>query len=123
MHPGGAFFDHSLSFMMIRGGHVDLTIVGCFEVSCDGDLASWDLEEVGRPPAVGGAMDLVAGVKTVWVLTPHRTKSGRPRIVERCHLPLTGARVVDRIFTDIGVFDVTPKGLHLTAMVEGLGID
>ena len=118
--PGGAFFHHADSFAMIRGGHIDVSILGAYEVAANGDLANWALPGA-KAPAVGGAMDLVAGAKQVWVmLAAHVGKDGAPRIVERCTLPLTGPSCVNRIYTDLAVIDVTPDGLLVTDLVEGL---
>ncbi|MDH4382302.1 MAG: 3-oxoacid CoA-transferase subunit B [Gammaproteobacteria bacterium] len=117
--PGGAFFHHADSFAMIRGGHIDVSILGAYEVAANGDLANWALPGA-KAPAVGGAMDLVAGAKQVWVmLAAHVGKDGAPRIVERCTLPLTGPACVNRIYTDLAVIDVTPDGLLVTDLLEG----
>jgi len=121
--PGSAIMDHVVSFAMMRGGHIDLTILGAFQVSERGDLANWDN---GRPddiPAVGGAMDLAVGARQVYVTMEHVTREGKPKIVKTCTYPLTGAGVVDRIYTDLAVIDVTDKGLVVLSMVEGLTFD
>ena len=118
--PGGSYFHHADSFAMIRGGHVDVSILGAYEVAANGDIANWALPGP-KPPAVGGAMDLVAGAKQVWVmLSSHVNKQGEAKVVERCTLPLTGVACVDRIYSDLAVIDVTPEGLYVTAMVEGM---
>ena len=117
---GGAFFHHADSFAMIRGGHLDICVLGAFQVSAKGDLANWSTGEPGAIPAVGGAMDLAAGVKEVFVLTTHTTKQGEPKIVQQCSYPLTGPACVSRIYTDLAVIDVTADGLLVREMVEGL---
>lgn len=123
MKPGGAYFVHSDAFVMIRGGHLDLALLGAFEVSGDGDLANWTTGDRRFPPGVGGAMDLAAGAKAVWVLTEHTTKKGEPKIVNKCKYPLTAPRVVRKIFTDLAEIDVTPGGLVVRAMVEGMTLE
>jgi len=117
---GGSYFHHADSFAMIRGGHIDICVLGAFQVSVDGDLANWHTGEPGTIPAVGGAMDLALGAKKVFVMMEHVTKKGEPKIVERCTYPLTGRRCVSRIYTDLAVLDVTPDGLSLVDMVDGL---
>ena len=104
--PGAAVFHHNDAFVMMRGGHLDYALLGGFQVSATGDLANWSLGEATKAPAVGGAMDLAAGAKQVWVLMEHTTKTGEPRIVERCTYPLTAPGVVRRIYTDMAVIDV-----------------
>ncbi len=121
--PGGAYFHHADSFAMIRGGHIDVSILGAYQVAANGDIANWALPGP-KPPAVGGAMDLVAGAKRVWVmLSAHVAKDGAPKIVERCDLPLTGLACVDRVYSDLAVIDVTPDGLVVTDIVAGLSRD
>ena len=118
--PGASITDHTISFAMMRGGHIDVSVLGAFQVSREGDLANWDTGAADAIPAVGGAMDLVAGARQVFVVMEHVTKNGEPKIVEACTYPLTGAGVVDRIYTDCAVIDVTPNGLVVRSMVEGL---
>ncbi len=117
---GASFFHHADSFAMIRGGHIDLCVLGALQVSKEGDLANWSTGASGAIPAVGGAMDLVAGVKTIYVLTQHCTREGEPKLVESCTYPLTGLAVVDRIYTDLAVIDVTPGGFQLVELAPGI---
>jgi 3-oxoadipate CoA-transferase beta subunit len=119
---GGAYFHHTDSFAMMRGGHLDIAVLGAFQVSVIGDLANWSTGG-DAIPAVGGAMDLAAGAKNVWVMMEHLTKSGESKIVERCTYPLTGIGVVKRIYTDLAVIDVTPRGLVAHDLGPGLGFD
>jgi len=119
---GGAYFHHTDSFAMMRGGHLDIAVLGAFQVSVSGDLANWHTGG-GAIPAVGGAMDLAVGAKNVWVMMEHLTKSGESKIVERCTYPLTGIGVVKRIYTDLAVIDVTPRGLVTSRSVAGLSFD
>jgi 3-oxoadipate CoA-transferase beta subunit len=121
--PGASICDHSMSFAMMRGGHIDISVLGGFQVSAGGDLANWDTGAPDAIPAVGGAMDLVAGAKQVFVVMEHVTKEGAPKIVRQCTYPLTGIGVVDRIYTDCAVIDVTPEGLVVRSIVDGLGFD
>ncbi len=114
---GGAFFHHVDSFAIMRGGHLDLCIMGGMQVSADGDLANWSLGRPGEPPAVGGAMDLAVGARKVYILMEHNAKDGSPKILEKCTLPVTGLGVVSRVYTDIAVLEVTPAGM---AVVEKL---
>jgi len=118
--PGASICDHVVSFTMMRGGHIDVTVLGGYQVTPEGDLANWDTGTPDAIPAVGGAMDLAVGARTVWVMMDHVTKKGEAKIVERCTYPLTGAKVVDRIYTDLARIDVTPRGLLVRAMVHGL---
>jgi len=123
MLPGGAFFHHADSFSMIRGGHIDICVLGAFQVAANGDLANWSTGGADAIPAVGGAMDLAAGAKRVFVMTAHTTKAGDPKIVEQCSYPLTGVGVINRIYTDISVLDVTSDGLVVRDMVAGMDFD
>ncbi len=120
---GGAYFHHTDSFAMMRGGHLDIAVLGAFQVSVGGDLANWSTGELGAIPAVGGAMDLAVGAKNVWVMMDHLTKSGGSKIVARCTYPLTGIGVVKRIYTDLAVIDVTPRGLVASRLAQGLSFD
>ncbi len=121
--PGAAYFHHADSFAMIRGKHIDVCVLGAFQVSQNGDLANWSTGVPGGIPAVGGAMDLVSGVKTIFVITQHTTKEGKPKIVKECSYPLTGKAVVDRIFTDLAVIDVNKRGLFVREMAPGVSFD
>ena len=118
--PGGSFFHHADSFAMMRGGHLDICVLGAFQVSANGDLANWHTGAPDAIPAVGGAMDLALGARHVYVMMEHLTKSGESKIVPRCTYPLTGIRCVSRIYTDLAVIDVTPTGLMLIDKVQGL---
>ncbi len=118
--PGAAYFHHADSFAMIRGGHLDLSVLGAMQVACNGDLANWSTGEPDAIPAVGGAMDLVAGVKSVYVITQHCTKNGEAKLVERCTYPLTGRGVVTRVYTELAVIDVTPAGFSLVELSPGV---
>ena len=119
---GGAFFHHADSFAMMRGGHLDICVLGAFQVSAGGDLANWSTGGAEAIPAVGGAMDLAIGAKRTFVMMEHVTKSGEHKIVERCTYPLTGIGCVARIYTDLAVIDVTPQGLVALEWVEGLSL-
>jgi len=121
--PGASYFHHADSFAMIRGGHIDICVLGAMQISATGDLANWSTGAVDAIPAVGGAMDLVAGVKTIFIITQHCTKNGDPKLVESCTYPLTGKAVVNRIFTDLAVIDVTPKGFSLVELAPGITLD
>jgi len=120
--PGGAFFHHADSFAMMRGGHLDICVLGAFQVSVKGDLANWHTGAPDAIPAVGGAMDLAIGAKQVFVMMEHLTKSGQSKIVEHCTYPLTGVACVNRIYTDLAVIDVVPEGLRVLEIVPGMTI-
>ena len=120
---GASFFHHADSFAMMRGGHLDFCVLGAFQVSVSGDLANWHTGAPDAIPAVGGAMDLAIGAKKVYVMMEHLTKSGESKVVARCTYPLTGIGCVNRIFTDLAVIDVTPQGLAVLDIVDGLGFD
>ena len=111
--PGACYFHHADSFTMIRGKHIDICVLGALQVSEEGDLANWSTGEPNAIPAVGGAMDLVAGVKTIYVISQHNTKTGESKIVKKCTYPLTGKSVVNRIYTNLAIIDVTEKGLFV----------
>lgn len=117
---GGSYFHHADSFAMMRGGHLDICVMGGMQVAANGDLANWSLAKPGEAPAVGGAMDLAVGARSVFIMMEHNSKNGDPKIVERCSYPLTGAGVVDRIYTDLAVIDVTPEGLVVRDMIDGM---
>lgn len=123
MVDGGAYFHHADSFAMMRGGHLDYCVLGAYQVAQNGDLANWSLGQEGVAPAVGGAMDLAVGARNVYVLMEHVTRDGRPRLIEDCSLPITGARCVKRIYTDLATIDVTPDGFRVIDMVPGITRD
>jgi len=120
LRPGASIVDSAWSFAMIRGGHIDITILGAFEVAANGDLANWDMRVRDKGPLVGGAMDLAACARAVWVIMEHNTRKGDPRLLERCTLPLTAVRCVKRVFTDLAVVDVTPSGFVVRDILDGL---
>lgn len=121
--PGSSYFQHPDSFAMIRGGHLDLCVLGALQVANNGDLANWSTGGPDAIPAVGGAMDLVAGVKSVFVVTQHCTKHGDPKLVDACTFPLTGPGVVNRIYTDLAVIEVTAEGFQLIELSPGVTFD
>jgi len=121
--PGGCYFHHADSFAMMRGGHIDVCVLGAFQVSGRGDLANWHTGAPGAIPAVGGAMDLAIGARQTWVMMEHTTRSGEPKIVAECSYPLTGMACVSRIYTDLAVLDITPAGVRVVERVEGLALD
>jgi 3-oxoadipate CoA-transferase beta subunit len=123
LRPGGSFFHHADSFGMIRGGHLDLCVLGAFEVAENGDIANWATSENDTAPAVGGAMDLAAGAKRLWVVMEHTTKDGAPKLVERCGYPLTAMGAVQRVYTNLAVLDVVPgRGFVVKEIVPGMSL-
>ncbi len=120
--PGGVYFHHADSFAMMRGGHLDICVLGAFQVAANGDLANWHTGEPDAIPAVGGAMDLAIGAKKTWVMMEHTTKAGEPKIVARCRYPVTGLGCVSRLYTDLAVIDVTATGLVVREMAEGVDL-
>ena len=121
--PGASYFHHADSFAMVRGGHIDLCVLGALQVSMHGDLANWSTGEPDAIPAVGGAMDLVAGVRSIYVITQHCTKRGEPKLVESCTYPLTGRRVVDRVYTDLAVIEIAEDGFRLLELSPGVDFE
>jgi|TARA_B110000438_G_C15635292_1_gene572798 3-oxoadipate CoA-transferase beta subunit len=121
--PGASYFQHPDSFAMIRGGHLDLCVLGALQVASNGDLANWSTGGPDAIPAVGGAMDLVAGVKSVYVITQHCTKTGDPKLIEACTYPLTGPGVVNRIYTDLAVIEITVEGFQLVELSPGVSFE
>ncbi len=120
--PGGAYFHHADSFGMMRGGHLDICVLGAFQVSVAGDLANWHTGAVDAIPAVGGAMDLAIGAKKTYVMMEHLTKRGESKIVNACTYPLTGIACVSRIYSDLAVIDITPQGLQVVDIIDGLSL-
>jgi len=118
--PGASICDHVVSFSMMRGGHIDVTILGGFQVSVQGDLANWDTGVAGAAPAVGGAMDLVAGAKRVFVMMQHTDRQGRSKLVTECTYPLTGKGVVTRVYTDLAIMDIKGDRFIVQGMIAGL---
>lgn len=118
--PGAAYFHHADSFSMIRGGHIDVCVLGTMQVAENGDIANWSTGAPDAIPAVGGAMDLVQGAKRIFVITEHVTKTGEPKLVKRCSYPLTGPGVVSRIFTNLAVIDVTADGFAVVELAPGV---
>jgi 3-oxoadipate CoA-transferase, beta subunit len=123
LRTGGSYMHHADSFALIRGGHLDLCVLGAFQVAENGDLANWSTSDNDSAPAVGGAMDLAVGARQVWVLMEHQTKSGESRLVRRCTYPLTALGVVKRVHTNLAVLDITAEGFAVREMVEGLTLD
>jgi 3-oxoadipate CoA-transferase beta subunit len=120
LRTGGSYMHHADSFGLIRGSHLDLCVLGAFQVAENGDLANWSTSDNDSAPAVGGAMDLAVGARQVWVLMEHQTKSGESRLVRRCTYPLTALGVVKRVYTNLAILDVTAEGFAVREMVEGL---
>ena len=120
LRSGGSYMHHADSFALIRGGHLDLCVLGAFQVAENGDIANWSTSDNDSAPAVGGAMDLAAGARQVWVLMEHQTKSGQSRLVRRCTYPLTALGVVKRVYTNLAVLDVTGEGFAVREMVPGV---
>ena len=123
LRQGGAYMHHADSFGLIRGGHLDLCVLGAFQVAENGDIANWSISDNDSAPAVGGAMDLAVGARRVWVLMEHQTKSGESRLTRRCTYPLTALGVVKRVYTNLAVLDVTPDGFAVCDIVEGLTLE
>ena len=117
---GGSYFHHADSFAMMRGGHLDICVLGAFQVSATGDLANWSTGEPGAIPGLGGAMDLAIGAKQTWVMMDLLNKQGVSKVVERCTYPLTGVACVKRVYSDLATFECTPAGLELIDIVDGL---
>ena len=120
--PGGAYSHHADSFAMMRGGHIDICVLGAFQVSSTGDLANWSTGEPAAIPAVGGAMDLATGAKQTWVMMDLLTKSGQSKLVERCSYPLTGVACVKRVYSDLATFEITQQGLQVVDIVDDLSL-
>ena len=118
--PGAAYFHHADSFAMIRGGHIDICVLGAMQVSETGDLANWSMGDEDAAPAVGGAMDLVAGARTILVATTHCTKTGESKLLRACTLPLTGRGVVRRVYTDLAIIEVGAQGFEVLQMAPGV---
>ena len=123
LRAGGSFCHHSDSFAMIRGGHLDLCVLGAFQVAENGDIANWATSENDTAPAVGGAMDLAAGAKRLWVMMEHTTKDGTPKLVRRCSYPLTAVGAVKRVYTNLAVLDVTPRGFEVIDLAPGIDFE
>src|SRR5258705_4593770 len=120
LRPGASIVDSSWSFAMIRGGHIDVSILGAFEVAANGDLANWDTRSRSKGPLVGGAMDLATGAREVWVLMEHVSRQGTPRLLERCTLPLTAVNCVRRVYTDLAVIEITAAGMLVRELLDGM---
>ena len=123
LRAGASFVSHSDSFALVRGGHLDLCVLGAFQVAENGDLANWARSEDDTAPAIGGAMDLAAGARRVWIVMEHNTRSGEPRLLRRCTYPLTAKACVARVYTELAVIDVTERGFIVTDMAPGLTLE
>ena len=123
LRPGASFVSHSDSFALVRGGHLDLCVLGAFQVAENGDLANWARSDDDDAPAIGGAMDLAAGARRIWVVMEHTTRAGEPRLLRHCTYPLTAKACVVRVYTELAVIDVTPQGFVVTDMVPGMTIE
>lgn len=123
LRPGASLFHHTDSFAMIRGGHLDLCVLGAYQVSASGDLANWTTPTGDTVPAVGGAMDLAVGARQVWILMEHTTREGEPKLVSQCTYPLTAPKAVSRVYTDLGAFAVTGEAFEILDLAEGIGFD
>ncbi|HJO86534.1 MAG TPA: 3-oxoacid CoA-transferase subunit B [Rhodospirillales bacterium] len=121
--PGGSYFSHTDSFVMIRGGHIDVCVLGAYQVAKNGDLANWATLDTSKPPGVGGAMDLAVGAKRIFVMMDHCTKTGKPKLMNKCTYPLTGSRVVRTVFTDLAVIDVTEDGFVVREITAGVSFE
>ena len=123
LQPGGSYISHSDSFALVRGGHLDLCVLGAFQVAENGDLANWARSDDDTAPAIGGAMDLAAGARRIWVVMEHTTRSGEARLLRRCTYPLTAKACVVRVYTELAVVDVTPQGFAVIDMVPGMTME
>src|SRR5437899_7796951 len=123
LRPGASYMSHSDSFALVRGGHLDLCVLGAFQVAENGDLANWARSEDDNAPAIGGAMDLAAGARRIWVVMEHTTRSGEPRLLRRCTYPLTASGCVKRVYTEFAVIDVTPKGCAVVDRAPGPSLE
>ena len=123
LQKGGSYVSHSDSFALVRGGHLDLCVLGAFQVAENGDLANWARSDDETAPAIGGAMDLAAGARRIWVVMEHTTRNGEPRLLCHCTYPLTAKACVVRVYTELAVIDVTPQGFVVTDMVPGMTIE
>jgi len=123
LRTGGSYMHHADSFALIRGGHLDLCVLGAFQVADNGDIANWSTSDNESAPAVGGAMDLAAGARRIWVMMDHTTKTGESRLVHRCSYPLTALACVKRVYTNLAILDVTEEGFAVREMVDGMTLD